>query len=297
MRHEPSPLAPRAMHALLEGLTMLTIVAVSLASVACHRVASPEATELPVADGPTQSKPSPGNASPAPSLSLSPPASARPAPDDASEPVVIELFSSEGCSSCPSAEIVLRELEAGVTTSQPPLILLEQHVDYWNGLGWADPFSKAAFSERQKMYSARLRHNGVYTPQAIVNGRTDVVGSDREGLSARVREARASSSPRAKLSLLREAGELVLNVARAPESPSELRLFTVESGLVTRVLHGENQGRTLAHGPVVRELVSLGPVRLGTPLRLARPKRDRVRYVVTVADASSWAILGAAIVD
>jgi len=206
--------------------------------------------------------------------------------------VVVELYSSEGCSSCPSAEAVLRDLEG-----DPSIVPLEIHVDYWNGLGWADPYAKAAYSERQRMYSSRIHQDGIYTPEAIVNGATGVVGSDRRKLLSLVREARAAPS-KARLTMAREGEWLVLTATETKSAAStEVWLFTAESGLVTRVLHGENHGKTLAHGPVVREIESLGPSREGLTIRIAKPKKNHVHYAATIADVRSWAILGAAVAE
>jgi hypothetical protein len=187
---------------------------------------------------------------------------------------------------------VLRELEG-----DPKVAPLELHVDYWNGLGWADPYSKAAFSARQRMYSTRMHQDGIYTPEAIVNGTTGVVGSDRRKLLSLVREARAAPS-RTRVAMVREGEGLVLTVTETQGAgPTELWLFTAETGLVTRVLHGENQGKTLAHGPVVRDVENLGPARDGLRIRIAKPKKEHVHYTVTVADSLSWAIVGAAVAN
>jgi hypothetical protein len=219
-------------------------------------------------------------------------ATAAPSPLAGPSPVVVELYSSEGCSSCPSAETVLRDLEG-----DPSIVPLELHVDYWNGLGWADPYSKAAYSARQRMYSSRIHQDGIYTPEAIVNGATGVVGSDRRKLLSLVRDARAVPS-KTRLTMVREGEGLVLKVTETKgAAKGEIRLFTAESGLVTRVLHGENEGKTLAHGPVVREIEGLGPSRDGLTIRIAKPKQNHVHYAATVADSRSWAILGAAVAE
>ena len=185
----------------------------------------------------------------------------------------------------------------GALEGDPNIVPLELHVDYWNGLGWADPYSKAAYSARQRMYSTRMHQDGIYTPEAIVNGTAGVVGSDRKKLLSLVRDARAAPS-KTRLTMVREGEELVLEATlEKGAAPGEVWLFTAESGLVTRVLHGENQGKTLAHGPVVRDVESLGPSHAGRTIRIAKPKKDHVRYAATVADSRSWAILGAAVVE
>ena len=117
-------------------------------------------------------------------------------------PVVVELFTSEGCSSCPAADAALRELETSQAAPGIEVIALGQHVDYWNRLGWKDPYSAAAFTERQRGYATGFG-TGSYTPQAVVNGRYELVGSQRTALVAAVRQA--AQAPRATVTLARTA--------------------------------------------------------------------------------------------
>src|SRR5438132_10574049 len=101
-------------------------------------------------------------------------------------PIVAELFTSEGCSSCPPADAVLARLHQKRPLPGVQLLVLSEHVDYWNDLGWKDPFSDALFTERQSRYGSRI-----YTPQVVVDGRTDVLGSDEEGILRAARSAAA----------------------------------------------------------------------------------------------------------
>src|SRR5438270_13932372 len=105
-------------------------------------------------------------------------------------PILVELFTSEGCSSCPPADAVLARLHKEQPVKGVTLLMLSEHVDYWNYLGWRDPYSDALFSERQQRYGGR-----VYTPQAMVDGRIDVLGSDEEGIAPPAR-APAPAPPR-----------------------------------------------------------------------------------------------------
>ncbi len=163
--------------------------------------------------------------------------------------VVVELFSSEGCSSCPPADEVLREL-----SREPGVLALEMHVDYWNDLGWADPFSSRTFTDRQRAYATHLAKSGVYTPQAVVDGRDELVGSDARKLRALVAEAK--QRPHAALVLAREGERLTVETP-ARSDGARLFLATRESGLATRVPRGENAGKTLVHGPIARALEPL----------------------------------------
>lgn len=165
--------------------------------------------------------------------------------------VVVELFSSEGCSSCPPADEVLREL-----SREPGVLALEMHVDYWNDLGWADPFSSRTFTDRQRAYATHLAKSGVYTPQAVVDGRDELVGSDARKLRALVAEAK--QRPHAALVLAREGERLTVETP-ARSDGARLFLATRESGLSTRVPRGENAGKTLVHGPIARALEPLEP--------------------------------------
>jgi hypothetical protein len=165
--------------------------------------------------------------------------------------VVVELFSSEGCSSCPPADEVLRDL-----AQEPGVLALEMHVDYWNDLGWADPFSSRAFTDRQRAYASHLARSGVYTPQAVIDGQDELVGSDARKLRALVAEAR--KKPHAEVRLLRE-GETLTFETPARKDGARVVLVTRESGLATRVPRGENAGKTLVHGPIARSLEPLDP--------------------------------------
>jgi hypothetical protein len=105
------------------------------------------------------------------------------------KPVLIELFTSEGCSSCPPADALLSRLQQSQPIPGVELITLSEHVDYWNQLGWTDPFSSAVLTVRQRQYAAVLRGDGVYTPQMIVDGKTGFVGSDSQKALQAISEA------------------------------------------------------------------------------------------------------------
>jgi len=185
---------------------------------------------------------------------------APPPPPPAAVPVVVELFTSEGCSSCPAADEVARTLEATQPVPGAEVIVLGEHVDYWNRLGWKDPFSAAAFSERQRQY-AGVFPEGSYTPQAVVNGRYELVGSRRAELSQRIAEA--ARAPRAAVALSRPtATTLAVRVGSLPPGTpaTEVLLALTETGLATQVGRGENAGRLLHHAAVVRALRPLGAV-------------------------------------
>lgn len=213
-------------------------------------------------------------------------------------PVVVELFTSEGCSSCPSADAALRELASAQSVPGVEVIALGQHVDYWNNLGWKDPFSSAQFTERQRWYAQGFKE-GNYTPQAVVNGRYEFVGSRRSELAETV--AKAAQAPRATVALARTAGSLHVQVSGLPAGTkaADVALALTETGLSSQVGRGENAGHLLHHAAIVRALRPLGRVGAdGTftataPLNLnAAWKAAYLRAVVLVQETGSHRIVG-----
>lgn len=171
--------------------------------------------------------------------------------------VLVELFTSEGCSSCPPADAVLERLQREQPVPGVTLIVLSEHVDYWNDLGWKDPFSDARFSDRQSGYGSRI-----YTPQAIVDGRIDVLGSDEAGIVRAA--ASAGRDPHGTIELARTASGVRLSVAGlSGHSDAAVTVAVVEDALVSKVTRGENAGRTLPHTAVVRTLREAGRIPAG----------------------------------
>ncbi|NVO85496.1 DUF1223 domain-containing protein [Hymenobacter terrestris] len=216
-------------------------------------------------------------------------------------PVVVELFTSEGCSSCPAADAALRELEIAQSVPGVEVIALGEHVDYWNRLGWKDSFSSAQFTSRQRDYAADFG-TGSYTPQAVVNGRYEFVGSQRARLVEAI--ARAARAPRATVALSRPAaGTLAVSVSSLPAgtAATEVLLALTETGLSSQVGRGENAGRLLHHAAVVRFLRPLGSPAADftftttAPLQLNSSwKTQNLRAVVLVQEKASHRIVGVA---
>jgi hypothetical protein len=181
-------------------------------------------------------------------------------------PVLVELFTSEGCSSCPPADGVVTRLAQTQPVAGARVIVLAHHVDYWNELGWTDPFSSAAATARQRAY-ARLG-GGSYTPQAVVDGRAEVVGSRESALVKAV----ADSSKRAHATIdvrvvpspsTRGAFDVMMKVGALPEGSSsdvELLLAVVQDQGRVTVSRGENAGRTLDHAAIARSLERISPI-------------------------------------
>ena len=179
--------------------------------------------------------------------------------------VIAELFTSEGCSSCPPADTLIRQLADAQPFDGAHLIALEEHVDYWDRLGWRDPFSSAQFTTRQTEYNDRVfRTSAIYTPQLVVDGVRECVGSDRSVIRAIV--ADSIRRPRAAVPVQSVAVASQLSVTVSIEVPAAVErrgvadVFAIvaERDLVSVVGHGENGGRTLVHGAVTRLLAPLG---------------------------------------
>jgi hypothetical protein len=222
------------------------------------------------------------------------------APDRASEsPIVVELFTSEGCSSCPPADAFLKELSAidGV-------IVLSEHVDYWNRQGWTDPFSAASFTQRQQLYAERLGSE-VYTPQMIIDGRAQFIGSDRDAAVKALKDA--TGTPKAAMALAaRLDGTRVavhVDVKAGDAAPeSDVVIALTEDGLSTAVTGGENKGRRIAHTGVTRVLSTAGHTKRGSgpnvfDATLALKSgwaADHMRVVAFLQSRKDGAIVGAA---
>ena len=221
---------------------------------------------------------------------------------DARRVVVIELFSSEGCSSCPSADIVLRDLARLGVHGAADIIAIEEHVDYWNYLGWSDPFSSAVWTARQRAYAQAMGFRGVYTPQAVIDGQTDVIGSDKEGILEAV--AAAAKRAKARVLLARDKETLRVTISELPQPLVEADVFftTTEEGLSTAVPRGENAGVTVVHAPIARTMEKIGSIRAGETTFVAakslpsieEAKKSRTKAVVIVQANGKKAILGAA---
>ena len=207
-----------------------------------------------------------------------------------SEPVVLELFTSQGCSSCPSADELLRKL-----TRDPKLqgrvIPLAYHVDYWNSLGWRDPFSAPEWSQRQRDYVRALRLESAYTPQMVVNGTRQMVGSSSFEIDRAIEEE-SKRKPEARLTLRLEGGQAIVQAQTA--KPAELIVVAFENGAVTRVERGENSGRTLANDAIVRQLVRVGTVRGNEEKRVPLTLGPNMGAVAFLQEAGTRRIVAAA---
>ena len=179
---------------------------------------------------------------------------------DAEGFAVVELFTSQGCSSCPPADQVLRKIDELARQEGLPVYVLSYHVDYWNYLGWDDPYSKPEFTKRQRAYAAQFKSNQIYTPQMVVNGAEEFVGSKSRVAQKQVQLA-LDKKTRAKLSVKLKQGSgvdkiLIKYQYSGPIKNHALNLAIVSDPPVTPVERGENAGRKLSHINVVRSFAS-----------------------------------------
>ena len=223
-------------------------------------------------------------------------------------PIVVELFTSQGCSSCPPADRLLSELSESQPVAGAQIIVLSQHVDYWNGLGWTDPFSAREFSERQARYATRFGNRSAYTPQMVVDGQAEFVGHRRDEALRAIAEAAGAPKAVVTLSAGAPRGERIVDLeVRVGELPglatrARVLLAITEDDLGADVTRGENAGRRLDHAGVVRELQVLGRIDADSPAQVEfRPTltlqrswiRANLRAVVLVQAEPAGRILGA----
>ncbi len=239
------------------------------------------------------------------------PQSASPGAGSTRTPVVVELFTSEGCSSCPPADDLLSRMAQQQPIANAEVIALEEHVDYWNELGWVDPFSSGEWTARQQVYAGVLGNGNSYTPQMVVDGKTEFVGSQSRKALQAVQQAAAEQRARVTLRPGKSPDSgtesLSVSITRLPETAgrdtAEVWLAITETGLHSAVKRGENAGEDLHHAAVVRSIRKIGEAKAGdetsfsgdatVPLR-AEWKRENLHSVVFVQGKKSRRILGAA---
>lgn len=213
-------------------------------------------------------------------------------------PVIVELFTSEGCSSCPPADALLVKLnQQDIPGVQ--VIALGQHVDYWNRLGWSDRFSSAKFSNRQNVYSNQFGLDSVYTPQMVVNGHVQFVGNDTSQARRAINAAAHQPLKAIVTLILGDPQKIGIEVSAAEGTPAVIIALT-EDNLSTEVARGENGGRTLRHAAVVRDLRKIGEVKNGkfsstqTIHLLPEWHIENLHAVVFLQNPDTMQILGAA---
>ncbi|GIJ40374.1 DUF1223 domain-containing protein [Micromonospora andamanensis] len=217
---------------------------------------------------------------------------------------VVEMFTSQGCNSCPPAEEVLSEIEQSARKRGRPVYTLGFHVDYWDHLGWPDPYADGAYTRRQEDYARAFGSGGLYTPQMIVNGTTDFVGSDRRQASEAIESALATAAiTPLSLSVVEVGGDGARRLTvdyrvDRPPALGTMNVAVVEDGLENDVPRGENAGRRLRQDAVVRAFTSepvdgdLGQVELTVPADLDHRRAMVIGYV---QNDGHRAVVGAAV--
>ena len=227
---------------------------------------------------------------------------AQPAEDTkngAATPVLVELFTSEGCSSCPPADRALMFLEKEQPVSGAQIVALEMHVDYWDDKSWKDPFSSAIFTERQNLYARTFRSGQIYTPQMIVDGASVFVGSDTLKATNTIMDA--SKKAKAGVTLALDQEKLKIKIDGLPGAKdSTVFLALTENNLDTDIKGGENSGKKLFHSAVARDLKAIGNISADsktfeteTDLQPDKAwKRNDLKAVVFIQENESRKILG-----
>ncbi|HEY0680870.1 MAG TPA: DUF1223 domain-containing protein [Steroidobacter sp.] len=204
------------------------------------------------------------------------------------QPVVVELFTSQGCSSCPPADALLGEL-----AHRPGVIALAYHVDYWDDLGWKDRYSMPEATQRQKGYVRRLSRSGTFTPQMVVSGDTSLVGSNRSA----VEQALASDRDALGLTMSKVGRNVQIEFTEAWRESMDVYFVSYLAEATDKIAGGENARRTLKHFNVVRSIKRLGTWN-GKPQRmtasLAELPRDATGVAVILQRKNQGAIAGAA---
>ena len=195
---------------------------------------------------------------------------------------LVELFTSQGCSSCPRADQLLSRLVAAGDSS---IIALSFHVDYWDRLGWKDPYSAKQYTIRQQQYAKTFGSSTIYTPQMVVNGSANFVGSDEPKAKKAIAQALKNTSRHIDLTIDRiESGKItaVYHISELSDS-RVLHLALVERNITTAVRRGENGGRTLHHDNVVRTLMTLRDPGTKNTAQIAIPDGLKLKEASLVA--------------
>jgi len=203
----------------------------------------------------------------------------------AERPVVVELFTSQGCSSCPPANAYLNEL----VKQRRDVLALAFHVTYWDRLGWKDPFSLETATRRQDVYGRRFG-DGSYTPEMVVDGAASMVGSARGEVGAAIENARRNSRTAAAVSVTRNGEQVSIEVGAGSGSGNVL-LIGFDHEHTTAIGRGENSGRTLTEANVVRSMRSVGQWS-GTAMRISE-RFPEGQDVAVVLEAPDGRIIGA----
>jgi hypothetical protein len=218
---------------------------------------------------------------------------------------IVELFTSEGCSSCPPADALLRQINLKQTNAGQLIVGISEHVTYWNNLGWRDPYSLPVFTERQSVYASRLSAEGSYTPQMVLNGRDQFVGSNGGALQhALLDDSRRGHLDLSILSSNRTPSgmDVMFSLKQPVAKPLDIIVVLTDDADRSNVLRGENGGRLLQHVAVARSLIRVATVKGDSEQSVHLPLPDGLQVdsnsghhlILFAQEPHQGAILGAA---
>jgi hypothetical protein len=218
------------------------------------------------------------------------------------QPVLVELFTSEGCSSCPPADALLQTLDREQNLPGVQVVVLSEHVDYWDHEGWRDPFDSPEMTARQEFYASHFSQDSAYTPEAVVDGTRGLTGSDRRALFAAIQEA--AQKPKIEISIANAAidGKSVEATVTAGAHPrTDLYAVLADDHDESSVSRGENSGRRLEHVAVVRVIQKVGSLNDGLNkqihVALSNPEHIKMRLVIFAQEHGTGHIVGVAEVN
>jgi hypothetical protein len=221
------------------------------------------------------------------------------------QPVLVELFTSEGCSSCPPADALLEKLDREQPIAGAQIIVLSEHVDYWDHEGWKDPFSSAAFTARQVDYVRRFGRDEPYTPEMVVDGNAECNGSDAQKVGAVIRQASGDPKVGVRIHAAASGDAVTIEVDALPQGTAQKANVYLAHAAATgssEVLRGENQGRTLRYISIARDIQQVGSVRGNAgftkqlPIRNAKAPAES-RLIAFVQEAGNGRVWGAAMYE
>jgi hypothetical protein len=219
-------------------------------------------------------------------------------------PVLVELYTSEGCSSCPPADVMLESLQRDQPIAGAEVIPIGLHVDYFNHLGWKDAFSSASFTARQRSYSSVFGDENMYTPQMVIDGETAVPGIETDHIRHAITEAAGKPHLPLRVTARATGGKVQLTIDRPASSSNAEKIQVIaaitEDGLSSVVTRGENDGRTLHHVAVARTLQVLDSLSAQASTRekvvpISKDWGPNLKAVVWLQGAKSREVYGAAV--
>src|SRR5271170_7430367 len=222
------------------------------------------------------------------------------APANPAQPVLVELFTSEGCSSCPPADRLLMELDRKQPVPGANIVVLSEHVDYWNSLGWRDPYSSHQWSERQDDYGRRFGLDSVYTPQMVIDGAREVNGSDSGAVRAAIeRSAGAPPLPMDISSVTRTGGTLQIEFTAGASGGTAIYAVLADDSDRSSVERGENAGRTLEHVAVARSLTRVAdlgqsPVDQKIEIKIPPEAKEHLRLILFAQEGKTGLVVAVA---